>query len=93
VKDGARVHDEETQKIIIYGTVTVIPSPYLYRNYTAVHHIRYGVQPYYCMSWESEGKQLSKQMQRLWRNELQREKFKKVAQDVSRRVGSIIAFI
>lgn len=36
----------------------------------------------YCMSWESEGKQLSKQIQRLWKNELQREKFKKVAQDM-----------
>jgi hypothetical protein len=35
----------ETQKKIIYGTVTVIPSPYLYRNYTAIHRIRYGVQP------------------------------------------------
>jgi len=23
----------------------VIPSPYLYHNYTAVHRIRYGVQP------------------------------------------------
>ena len=44
----------------------------------------------YCMSWESEGKQMSKQMQRLWENELQGEKFEKVAQDMSQRVESII---
>jgi hypothetical protein len=28
----------------------VIPSPYLYCNYTAIHRIRYGVQPYVYMA-------------------------------------------